>query len=52
MVHAVNEMLQQPSSTETSETQIHQKERVPILKALWCYLLGLDATIKLPLLIL
>ncbi|KAL3533324.1 hypothetical protein ACH5RR_006845 [Cinchona calisaya] len=52
--HAVDGTPQQPSAMETSEIQnssIQKKERVPILKVIWCYFLGLDAMIKLPLLI-
>lgn len=40
--------------TEISETHhgTEKKERSEILKAVWCHFLGLDATIKIPLLIL
>ncbi len=40
--------------TEISEThnETENKKRGEILKAVWCHFLGLDATIKIPLLIL
>lgn len=51
---AVHETLEEPSSTETSDTQssIQQKERFSIVKAVCCYFMGLDATVKIPLFIL
>ncbi|XP_022895837.1 uncharacterized protein LOC111409917 isoform X2 [Olea europaea var. sylvestris] len=49
----VNEVLDEPSLVETLETQnsLRKLERVVLLKAVWCSFLGLDATIKIPLLI-
>ncbi|KAI3454463.1 hypothetical protein Pfo_011126 [Paulownia fortunei] len=43
--------LEEPSSMETSETPstMQKQERGEILKAVGCYFLGLDATIKIPL---
>ncbi|KZV45704.1 hypothetical protein F511_26730 [Dorcoceras hygrometricum] len=48
------EEVEEPFSTETSELQsTKQKQgRGEILKAVWCYFCGLDATIKIPLLVL
>ncbi|KAM3319122.1 hypothetical protein P3S67_006322 [Capsicum chacoense] len=47
-----NETVEEPYTTETSETQkmVQEKERVHVLKAVWCYFLSLDATIKIPVL--
>ncbi|KAK4350545.1 hypothetical protein RND71_029858 [Anisodus tanguticus] len=47
-----NETVEEPYTTETSETQkmVQEKER-GVLKAVWCYFLSLDATIKIPVLI-
>ncbi|CAI9773791.1 unnamed protein product [Fraxinus pennsylvanica] len=49
----VTEVLDEPSSVETLETQnsLQKQERVEIIKAVWCSFLGLDAAIKIPLLI-
>ncbi|CAA2956010.1 uncharacterized protein LOC111409917 isoform X1 [Olea europaea subsp. europaea] len=49
----VNDVLEEPSSVETLERQnsLQKQERVKIVKAAWCLFLGLDATIKIPLLI-
>ncbi|KAL2492614.1 embryo defective [Abeliophyllum distichum] len=49
----VDEVLEEPSLAETSEKQnaVQKQERGGILKAIWCYFLGLDVTIKLTLLI-
>ncbi|KAK4362486.1 hypothetical protein RND71_017727 [Anisodus tanguticus] len=46
-----NETVEEPYTTETSETQkmVQEKER-GVLKAVWCYFLSLDATIKIPVL--
>ncbi|KAL7138949.1 hypothetical protein ABFS83_09G017400 [Erythranthe nasuta] len=45
--------VEEPLSVETSETAntMQKQERGEMLKAVWCYFLGLDATIKIPLLI-
>lgn len=45
---------EEPPLREISETQhgIQNKERGEILRRAWCYFIGLDATIKIPLLIL
>ncbi|EXB93587.1 hypothetical protein L484_014579 [Morus notabilis] len=51
---AVDEILEEePSPREMSETELatKNKERSVILKAVWSHFLGLDATIKIPLLI-
>ncbi|KAL3642333.1 hypothetical protein CASFOL_013148 [Castilleja foliolosa] len=52
---AETETLEEPSPVESSETPQNtlqkQEERGEVLKAVWCYVLGLDATIKIPLLI-
>ncbi|GFP90728.1 hypothetical protein PHJA_001216700 [Phtheirospermum japonicum] len=49
------EALVEPSPVESSETPPNtlqkQEERGEILKTVWCYFLGLDATVKVPLLI-
>lgn len=47
-----NETVEEPYTTETSETQtmVQKKERVHVLKAIWCYFLSLDSTIKIPVL--
>lgn len=47
-----NETVEEPYTTETSETQkvVQKKERVHALKVVWCYFLSLDATIKIPVL--
>ncbi|KAF5476767.1 hypothetical protein F2P56_003471 [Juglans regia] len=44
---------EEPPLREISETQhgTENKERGEILRATWCYFLGLDATVKIPLLI-
>uniref|UniRef100_A0A5B7AJM3 Embryo defective 2759 n=1 Tax=Davidia involucrata TaxID=16924 RepID=A0A5B7AJM3_DAVIN len=49
----VDETLEGPAPREIPEIQngTQKKERVEILRAVWCYFLGLDATIKIPLLI-
>uniref|UniRef100_A0A5B7AHH6 Embryo defective 2759 n=2 Tax=Davidia involucrata TaxID=16924 RepID=A0A5B7AHH6_DAVIN len=49
----VDEILEGPAPKERSEMQngTQKKERSVILKAVWCYFLGLDATVKIPLLI-
>lgn len=49
----VEEVVKEPSSTTTTELpDIKQKrERGEVSKAVWCYFMGLDATIKIPLLI-
>lgn len=46
--------VEQPSSVETSETSniVQKQEKGELLKAARCYFLGLDATIKIPLLVL
>lgn len=45
---------EEPPAREISKTEYgtQNKERSEILKAVWCHFLGLDATIKIPLLIL
>lgn len=51
----VDEILDEdPAVREISETQneIQNKDRGEILKAVWFYFLGMDAVIKIPLLIL
>ncbi|PIN18783.1 hypothetical protein CDL12_08540 [Handroanthus impetiginosus] len=50
---AVEEIIEQPYSTETSErpNASQTQERGEILKAALCYILDLDATIKIPLLL-
>ncbi|KAL0417137.1 UNVERIFIED_CONTAM: hypothetical protein Slati_3545600, partial [Sesamum latifolium] len=47
---SVGGALDEPCSTETSETpnSMQKQERGEILKSVWCYFLGLDATIKIP----
>ncbi|CAN4086018.1 unnamed protein product [Withania somnifera] len=47
-----NETVEEPYTTETSETEkvVQEKERVHVLKAVRCYFLSLDATIKIPVL--
>ncbi|MCD7447929.1 hypothetical protein HAX54_036297 [Datura stramonium] len=47
-----NETVEEPYTTQTSETQkmVQEKERVHVLKAVWCYFRSLDATIKIPVL--
>lgn len=49
-----NQTVEEPYTMETSETQkmVQEKERVHVLKAVWCYFLSLDATIKIPVLTL
>ncbi|KAG8388566.1 hypothetical protein BUALT_Bualt02G0138700 [Buddleja alternifolia] len=49
----VEEVLEESSSTEASEmpNAVQKQEKDQVLKAVWCHLLGLDATIKIPLLI-
>ncbi|KAI3464115.1 hypothetical protein Pfo_020778 [Paulownia fortunei] len=49
----VEEVLEESSSKETSEmpNALQKQERGAIRKAVWCYFLGLDATIKIPLLL-
>ncbi|GFP79900.1 hypothetical protein PHJA_000133400 [Phtheirospermum japonicum] len=48
----VEEVIEEPSSSITSEIQNTKRERCGImLNAVWCNFLGLDATIKLPLLV-
>lgn len=51
---AISETVEGPSSTEAVEPQnvVQQKERGNILEAVWSYFIGLDATIKINLLIL
>lgn len=51
---AIGETVEGPSSTEAVEPQnlVQQKERGNILQAVWSYFVGLDATIKINLLIL
>ncbi|XP_059303961.1 uncharacterized protein LOC132055948 [Lycium ferocissimum] len=46
-----HETVEEPYTTETSETQkmVQEKER-GFIKAVWCYFLSLDATIKIPVL--
>lgn len=48
------EVPEAPSSMETSKipNSLQKQERGEILKAAWCYFLGLDATIKITLLLL
>nr|GMD34560.1 Embryo defective 2759 isoform 2 [Ipomoea batatas] len=50
---AIGETVEGPSSTEAVEPQnlVQQKERGNILQAVWSYFVGLDATIKINLLI-
>ncbi|XP_019175454.1 PREDICTED: uncharacterized protein LOC109170758 isoform X1 [Ipomoea nil] len=50
---AIGETVEGPSSTEAVEPQnlVQQKERGNILQAVWSYFIGLDATIKINLLI-
>ncbi|XP_055825805.1 uncharacterized protein LOC129894241 [Solanum dulcamara] len=47
-----NETVEEPYTTETSETQkmVQEKERIHVLKAVCCFFLSLDATIKIPVL--
>ncbi|XP_020548451.1 uncharacterized protein LOC105157246 isoform X2 [Sesamum indicum] len=47
---SVGGALDEPCSTETSEmpNSMQKQERGEILKSVWCYFLGLDATIKIP----
>ncbi|XP_073141246.1 uncharacterized protein [Henckelia pumila] len=47
------EVVDEPSSTSTTElpNTKQKRERGEVLKAVWCYFMGLDATIKIPLLI-
>lgn len=49
----VEEVVEEPFTTETSELQStkQMQGKGEILKAAWCYFWGLDATIKIPLLI-
>ncbi|KAL3655392.1 hypothetical protein CASFOL_001178 [Castilleja foliolosa] len=48
----VEEVIEEPSSSVTSEIQNTKRERCgTMLNAVWCNFLGLDATIKLPLLV-
>ncbi|CAA3021462.1 uncharacterized protein LOC111368100 [Olea europaea var. sylvestris] len=49
----VDEILEEPSLAETPETRnaVQKQEKSETLKAIWCYFLGLDVTVKLPLLI-
>ncbi|PIN20258.1 hypothetical protein CDL12_07063 [Handroanthus impetiginosus] len=45
----VEEAPEKPSFIETSENTLQNEERGEFLKAVWCYFLDLDATIKIPL---
>ncbi|KAL3824861.1 hypothetical protein ACJIZ3_020890 [Penstemon smallii] len=49
----VDEVLEEPSSTETSDvpTTVQKQERGVTPKSVWCYFLSLDATIMIPLVI-
>ncbi|KAL0335747.1 UNVERIFIED_CONTAM: hypothetical protein Sradi_4786600 [Sesamum radiatum] len=49
----MEEVLEEPSSAETSEipNTLQKQERDEVLKAVWCHIQGLDATIKIPLLL-
>ncbi|KAL8057228.1 hypothetical protein ABFX02_04G171100 [Erythranthe guttata] len=49
----VDEVLEESSSVETSEipNSLKKQERSDFLKAVWCYFVGLNATIKIPLLL-
>ncbi|KAK6153284.1 hypothetical protein DH2020_012923 [Rehmannia glutinosa] len=47
----VDEVLEEPPPSITSEMPNIEQERGDILKAVCCYFLGLDATIKIPLLL-
>ncbi|EPS63513.1 hypothetical protein M569_11269, partial [Genlisea aurea] len=49
--HPVERTVEHPSSIETSDMPktIHNRERVHLLKSIWCAFLALDAIIKIPL---
>ncbi|KAA8540799.1 hypothetical protein F0562_024282 [Nyssa sinensis] len=49
----VDEILEGPDPREISEIQngTQKKERGEVLRTVWCYFMGLDATIKIPLMI-
>lgn len=49
-VESAPEELSEETSEET--TNLQKNERREVLKAAWCYFMGLDPTIKIPLLIL
>ncbi|KAK4427120.1 hypothetical protein Salat_1480900 [Sesamum alatum] len=51
--HTMEEVLEEPNPAETSEmtNTLQKQERGEVLKAVWCYIRGLDATIKIPLLL-
>ncbi|XP_011101307.1 uncharacterized protein LOC105179393 [Sesamum indicum] len=51
--HTMEEVLEEPSSAETSEmpNTLQKQERGEVLKAVWCFIWGLDASIKIPLLL-
>ncbi|KAK4402423.1 hypothetical protein Sango_0983000 [Sesamum angolense] len=52
--HTMEEVLEEPSSAETSEipNTLQKQERGEVLKAVWCHIQGLDGAIKIPLLLL
>lgn len=52
--HVVDGVSEEPPLSELSKIQqvTQNKESEEILRAAWCYFLSLDATVKIPLLIL